>query len=1181
MGNQLDSQTKDPVLYPSISPSHIASCVRSSPRSRPIRVSCHESHPLAVRGQHLKIDEIKSEDHQKDHTFGGESLQESSLHSQSHHDRSRNFLSEPRVSVNTKIDTVNIDTGNIDTGNIDTDIDTINIDTTSDKNIDTSQEGYTYIDLCTERKMFNRDNLDSCCNNCRTIKTMSPLPKSSNKDTHSDAKEDLEKERIHTETALTASIDWLSMSEPCFETLTEADQAMSRLFYSYPTNDDGEGCKQQTSDDNSRVYNQQTSDGGWVLNQQTSDDNSRPYNQQTSDDKSRVFNQQNSDDNDHFYNSQASDAKYHSYMHQTSEGRLIECGFINNDNAMNPSNHQNNSNRSDKSLDSDIGYTNALSRSSMPTCSKSLITDTSMGQNGHWRQDAGAQQPDEEPCDLIEVSRQSLFANPRTGEQYIMVYGSSDVKDTFHLTGSEEKTSHCSKSQKSSESTDGFSNVKNASPGDWSIFKLSPTEHESGKVFHYECEVGECLFSERTSGFDLSVGSHITSSYGPGFEEQVPNNDSRTVETLQRIIHEHSNGNVHVQAQSSTGEVYEQIQSVPCSFSELTKPFHSTNCKQTCQCQEECIDHENLSKEYSESTFNNKHSTTAEETCVDQSDHNNLVDHETYSDHVSLVGHSKPYETYSYNSDHMSLVGHSKPYETYSYNSYQVNLVGHSKPYGTHPHNNDNKSLVGHSKSHELQAHNSSHNCLVDHSKPQETQAHNSDHNKFADHPAPPAYSRWPSGLTAANPQAPSQSLPNNPFTTQYKPSSKTQSDQNKRRALYQNRRGLSINSLDLNSVATLPAANLIVQHGHCVACRTPSKRSLYLQDIMPVSPSIDSAPTTTQNTDTTTNRSMYKKSLSADDAGKLNFEIENKFPPAIQTLNPLSPKMPPHCKIDDAEPDTHVLNFKNCGENGVKKRSISNESSGSRNERLITHQSGNNNERQMAHRSGNNNERQMTLQSGNNNERQMAHRSISDSERPATHRSISNNERQMAHRSVNVKYERHISDGSCDNLGDKEEIKVAACHNPISRVSAPPMRSISQKNYLAYLCCAADNLTSFGLPFHRKLEAWGLSIFLAERDLELSGPKYDNMAKCVEESCNGKVIVILSKSYASSDDCLFLTNFAKTLDPDSKRKNIIPVLIDKDVEIPNVLQGVSLIKYNYVCKHGWLKDKLISALAA
>ncbi|XP_059144335.1 uncharacterized protein LOC131931523 [Physella acuta] len=138
------------------------------------------------------------------------------------------------------------------------------------------------------------------------------------------------------------------------------------------------------------------------------------------------------------------------------------------------------------------------------------------------------------------------------------------------------------------------------------------------------------------------------------------------------------------------------------------------------------------------------------------------------------------------------------------------------------------------------------------------------------------------------------------------------------------------------------------------------------------------------------------------------------------------------------------------------------------------------------------------------------------------------------------------------------------------------------KKNYVAYLCCAAKDLETFGISFHRMIEDWGFQIFLAPRDLVLTGPNFDNMSRVLEERCNGKIIVILSENYASSDECMFLTSFARVLDPDSKKRNIIPVQIDKEIRnFPNVLKGLSIIRYNHDYKCGWLKNKLVEAIAA
>uniref|UniRef100_A0A2C9LMU0 TIR domain-containing protein n=1 Tax=Biomphalaria glabrata TaxID=6526 RepID=A0A2C9LMU0_BIOGL len=135
---------------------------------------------------------------------------------------------------------------------------------------------------------------------------------------------------------------------------------------------------------------------------------------------------------------------------------------------------------------------------------------------------------------------------------------------------------------------------------------------------------------------------------------------------------------------------------------------------------------------------------------------------------------------------------------------------------------------------------------------------------------------------------------------------------------------------------------------------------------------------------------------------------------------------------------------------------------------------------------------------------------------------------------------------------------------------------------YSAYLCCAQKDLSSFGLPFHAMLEKIGFKIFLPPRDLVITGPMYENMARALEERCNGKIIIVLSCNYLDSEECLFLTYFARVLDPDARYRNLIPVQIDKEIgDVPSVLKGMSIIRYNQAFRLGWLKQKLIDAIAA
>ena len=92
-----------------------------------------------------------------------------------------------------------------------------------------------------------------------------------------------------------------------------------------------------------------------------------------------------------------------------------------------------------------------------------------------------------------------------------------------------------------------------------------------------------------------------------------------------------------------------------------------------------------------------------------------------------------------------------------------------------------------------------------------------------------------------------------------------------------------------------------------------------------------------------------------------------------------------------------------------------------------------------------------------------------------------------------------------------------------------------------------------------------------------------DLLSRVVEERCNNKLVVVLSRHYNNSAACRFLTHFARDLDPDSRRRNIVPVLIDHipPTDIPHEVRGIALIRYNHAFRCGWLKKKLVEAISA
>nr|KAG5690484.1 hypothetical protein BaRGS_033324 [Batillaria attramentaria] len=78
---------------------------------------------------------------------------------------------------------------------------------------------------------------------------------------------------------------------------------------------------------------------------------------------------------------------------------------------------------------------------------------------------------------------------------------------------------------------------------------------------------------------------------------------------------------------------------------------------------------------------------------------------------------------------------------------------------------------------------------------------------------------------------------------------------------------------------------------------------------------------------------------------------------------------------------------------------------------------------------------------------------------------------------------------------------------------------------------------------------------------------------------CNGKVVFVLSKNFNNSEECQFLVQFAKTLDPYAKQQKLIPLVIDKNVKLPRVLEGLVCINYNAALRENWLGRRLWEAV--
>ncbi|CAG2247959.1 unnamed protein product [Mytilus edulis] len=115
-------------------------------------------------------------------------------------------------------------------------------------------------------------------------------------------------------------------------------------------------------------------------------------------------------------------------------------------------------------------------------------------------------------------------------------------------------------------------------------------------------------------------------------------------------------------------------------------------------------------------------------------------------------------------------------------------------------------------------------------------------------------------------------------------------------------------------------------------------------------------------------------------------------------------------------------------------------------------------------------------------------------------------------------------------------------------------------KKYSACICCADENI-NLANDIILKYKDQNADFFLPQEALLSGKYEFETLAEVIETRCDSRLIVILSKHYLTSPACVFATQFVKTLDPDAKRRKIIPVLLDEDVSYPRVLRGISSIK--------------------
>ncbi|XP_076455565.1 uncharacterized protein LOC143290148 isoform X2 [Babylonia areolata] len=135
-------------------------------------------------------------------------------------------------------------------------------------------------------------------------------------------------------------------------------------------------------------------------------------------------------------------------------------------------------------------------------------------------------------------------------------------------------------------------------------------------------------------------------------------------------------------------------------------------------------------------------------------------------------------------------------------------------------------------------------------------------------------------------------------------------------------------------------------------------------------------------------------------------------------------------------------------------------------------------------------------------------------------------------------------------------------------------------EQYDCYINIAEKDVSRLGREIVDTLEGvYGLRLCLTLRDIQLGGNEYENMAATLENRCNSKVLLVLTKNYEDSDACQFLMHFAAALDPCSRRNKLIPLLVDEDAFIPRVVRGMARLNYTRDKELGFLWPRLRHAI--
>lgn len=106
------------------------------------------------------------------------------------------------------------------------------------------------------------------------------------------------------------------------------------------------------------------------------------------------------------------------------------------------------------------------------------------------------------------------------------------------------------------------------------------------------------------------------------------------------------------------------------------------------------------------------------------------------------------------------------------------------------------------------------------------------------------------------------------------------------------------------------------------------------------------------------------------------------------------------------------------------------------------------------------------------------------------------------------------------------------------------------------------------------------LKLFIPGRDDIPGSAEYTITAYLIEVRCR-RVVILMSKKFLQSQVCDFQVKFAHALAPGARSKKLIPILREKNIQMPRILRFLAVCDFTKSDMKDWVWDRLYAAIIA